>query len=295
MGIQDRDYFRAGRRSTSTGDRFNGWSGFALQAFCSAGLLAVVAILLGRIAGWFGFVSLPWIQGGGLYLIYGIIPVELLVVLWAAITFVSLVVSKGAFRGMACLALSGAAILLLPPVFVPSIWRVLFWRGPAGEFLQSRVIARGTGFEPLDPKIAKADGSLVWLQNNEAARDKSFASIREFLRDDRTDEIPYRSDKFVCADFAELLHNRAEAAGIRCGYVVVEFAGGVSHACNAFQTTDRGLVFIDCTGSSAGDGPSNHDHVVRLNGGSDYIPEYLFSEGWTCGAMGTVRSYSLHW
>jgi len=53
----------------------------------------------------------------------------------------------------------------------------------------------------------------------------------------------------VCGDFAETLHNKAEAAGIRTAFVHIELDDeDTGHALNAFHTTDKGLVFIDCTG-----------------------------------------------
>lgn len=47
-----------------------------------------------------------------------------------------------------------------------------------------------------------------------------------------------------CAGFAEMLHNNAEIAGIRVGYVLA-----TNHALNIFQTIDKGFIYIDCTGS----------------------------------------------
>ncbi|MFC2041213.1 hypothetical protein ACFLTY_02690 [Chloroflexota bacterium] len=49
----------------------------------------------------------------------------------------------------------------------------------------------------------------------------------------------------VCADFADRLHNNAEKAGLRCGFVL-----GTMHAFNVFETTDKGLIYIDDTGTS---------------------------------------------
>jgi hypothetical protein len=72
-----------------------------------------------------------------------------------------------------------------------------------------------------------------------------------FIKADATDTRDYIEDgeqAFVCADFAEQVHNNAEAAGIRAGWVGIRFEGtGEGHAINAFETTDRGLIYIDCT------------------------------------------------
>jgi hypothetical protein len=106
--------------------------------------------------------------------------------------------------------------------------------------------------------LVRGNESPVELKNNSAAVDPSFSALAAFIRQDSTDMIPYVAKgspsgltPFVCADFAETLHNSAEAAGLRAAYVGIDFAGeSTGHAINAFQTTDQGLVFIDCTGPS---------------------------------------------
>jgi len=98
----------------------------------------------------------------------------------------------------------------------------------------------------------------IELKNNSAAIDPSFSEMMAFVQQDSTDLIPYVAKgspagptPFVCSDFAEALHNNAEAAGLRAAYVGIDFSDSpIGHAVNAFQTTDKGLVFIDCTGPS---------------------------------------------
>jgi len=69
------------------------------------------------------------------------------------------------------------------------------------------------------------------------------------------------------------LHNRADAAGIKCGVVAVGFAGKQDgHAFDAFPTTDRGIVYVDCTGinlTEREDGALPTDNVVYLLNGSE--------------------------
>jgi hypothetical protein len=127
----------------------------------------------------------------------------------------------------------------------------------------------------------RGDGRPVQLSENAAAEDPSWELLRLFVLDDDTDEQPYIADSFVCADFAAMLHDRAEAAGIKVAYVSVVLADGLRHALNAFNTTDRGLVFIDCTGqglniaTSGGitdihDTTDNYDKVAYLEEGYEY-------------------------
>lgn len=158
------------------------------------------------------------------------------------------------------------------------------WTGPDGESLVVR------------PNAAKPGGISVELVNNPGARDPSFRQLTEFLRTDPTDRRPYKDGLWVCACYAEQLHNRSEKAGIRCAFVTVDL-GKVQglHTLNAFRTLDRGLVFVDCTSSQRthdGGGPDNDDKVVDVRIGREYVPRYLFpSKGWRewCESMGVVQ------
>lgn len=94
------------------------------------------------------------------------------------------------------------------------------------------------------------DGEPIELINNPDATDPTYAELIAFIKADTADESLY-TNSYVCSDFTEAVHNNAEAAGIRAAWVGIDFDGDEeSHACNAFETTDLGLVFIDCTGEN---------------------------------------------
>lgn len=97
-----------------------------------------------------------------------------------------------------------------------------------------------------------ADGEPIELINNPNATNPTYAELIAFIKADFTDTDDYLeggAGGYVCADFAEDVHNNAEAAGIRAAWVSIDFGrDDEGHACNAFETTDRGLVYIDCTG-----------------------------------------------
>jgi hypothetical protein len=106
--------------------------------------------------------------------------------------------------------------------------------------------------------LVGGDNQPILLTNNTAAVDVAYDKILDFIRQDTTDQFPYverdthsQDTPFVCSDFAEMVHNNAEEAGIRAAYLSVDFEdGGIGHAINAFNTPDQGLVYIDCTGHS---------------------------------------------
>jgi hypothetical protein len=97
-------------------------------------------------------------------------------------------------------------------------------------------------------------GFQVVLENNPQARDPSWDQLKAFLTEDKTDERDYVLGDFVCGSFAQDVHNNAEKAGIRAAWVAIDLAGKpIGHAINAFNTSDRGLVFTDSTGDTAED------------------------------------------
>ncbi len=137
------------------------------------------------------------------------------------------------------------------------------------------------------------DGEPIELINNPNATNLTYAELVAFIKEDSSDEHYYADNSgvlsYVCSDFAETVHNNAEAKGIRAAWVGIEFkGGGDGHALNAFETTDRGLVYIDCTGgdlwsplnlqmvkteegfSLAQNQPSTWDKVVYVEIGEEY-------------------------
>jgi hypothetical protein len=95
-------------------------------------------------------------------------------------------------------------------------------------------------------------GFRIVLENNPDAVDPTWDQVVAFLRADRTDEMEYVASDFMCGSFAQEVHNNAEKAGIRTAWVGIDLAGKkVGHAVNAFNTTDRGLVYTDSTGETA--------------------------------------------
>jgi hypothetical protein len=147
-----------------------------------------------------------------------------------------------------------------------------------------------------------ADGHRITLKNNPDAKNPSWAELKAFLLKDDSDSIKYDFDEFVCADFAERIHNNAEVAGIRAAFVSIWLgpcsywptSGG--HALNAFETSDKGLVFIDCTGFLSG---VSADKIVDVEVGKNYVPRSIFTQpGWsdTWDSMGKVeRIETIQW
>ncbi|MEA2074450.1 MAG: hypothetical protein U9O85_01760 [Euryarchaeota archaeon] len=180
---------------------------------------------------------------------------------------------------------------------------------------------------------SKASGAGVCLVNYKNATDPTWGELIAFLKRDDTDKHPYNFSSFVCADFAEMLHNNAESSGIKAAWVAVDFEltpyplytpsfptlypfhnatddkkpgygisiPGEGHALNAFNTTDKGLVYVDCTRGfstptiaeltdSEERRECEHDKITYVVEGKEYglisidkatSPEYCFYEEYT--------------
>ncbi|MCD6359049.1 MAG: hypothetical protein J7L90_03760 [Dehalococcoidia bacterium] len=136
-------------------------------------------------------------------------------------------------------------------------------------------------------RVIGGDGKRIRLYENPRAVDVDWNTLKSFLMKDATDRQIYidRShgeSSFVCADYAEMLHNNAEQAGIRTAYVSIKFPNSDSgHALNAFSV-DGETVFIDCTGSTTPDPEISHDNVAYIEMGKSYgTIDLTIAEGFT--------------
>jgi hypothetical protein len=139
-----------------------------------------------------------------------------------------------------------------------------------------------------------ADDHEITLIHNSKAIDPTYNQMVDFIRRDSTDEHPYIPGSFTCGDFAEMVQNNAEKAGYKCAWVSINLEDGKKHACNAFNTTDRGIVFIDCT---HGDGVGNWDTYVNVADGQVYAPCNLYADagGVIYSGLGEVKDHTIFW
>jgi len=257
---------------------WNAKENLSIEMFAISCLSLIVLVFgLLRIGTWANWLSLPWIQGWGEYFI-GIMPFEIFFVILGAYGIFWVVRKAGLYKGSIMLLSVAIAFCLLVIILFPNAHDILFWQGKNGERMEELVNS------DIFTVTVGADGHKLWLHNNPESEDPTWEELQNFLAEDTTDQIPYDSEHFVCADFAELLHNNAEKAGIRAAYVSVSLTYG-EHALNAFNTVDNGLVFIDDVGS---------DCVVDLERGKEYVPISLFSTVEWYG-MGTIYGFTVQW
>jgi hypothetical protein len=93
-------------------------------------------------------------------------------------------------------------------------------------------------------EIGLETGSKAGVATRIELYNPTYKEMREFLARDETDSNPFVIGEYVCSDFAAQLNNNAEADGIRVAYVRIR-SKEWGHALVAFETVDRGLIFIE--------------------------------------------------
>lgn len=91
-------------------------------------------------------------------------------------------------------------------------------------------------------------------------RNPTYQEMKEFLAQDTTDSKTYIKDEYLCSDFSAEVNNNADAQGIRCAIVDIFYPDGYGHTIIAFETTNKGLKFIE----------PQFDHEVSLIIGKSY-------------------------
>jgi len=112
-------------------------------------------------------------------------------------------------------------------------------------------------------------------------RDPTYREAIAFISLDQTDRNEYIEEKYICQNFAADVKNNAFQKGYRCGYVSVWFPDS-GHAIVCFNTTDRGLIFIE----------PQSDEIMMLTIGKPYWDRSKYLKP---SYNDTVISYIIVW
>jgi len=92
---------------------------------------------------------------------------------------------------------------------------------------------------------AAAPGDSVGLSSQTIElKNPTFQEVKDFILEDTTSRNKFVLNQYECRHFATEVNNNAEAEGLRCAFVLLCFEKG-QHGVVAFDTTDRGLVYIE--------------------------------------------------
>lgn len=75
-------------------------------------------------------------------------------------------------------------------------------------------------------------------------KNPTFQELKDFILKDPTNRNKFVLNQYECRHFATEVNNNAEAEGLRSAFVLLCYDRG-QHAVVAFDTTDRGLVYIE--------------------------------------------------
>lgn len=75
-------------------------------------------------------------------------------------------------------------------------------------------------------------------------KNPTFEEVKDFILKDTTSQNKFVLNKYECRHFATDVNNNADAAGIRCAFVLLCYRNG-QHAVVGFDTTDRGMIYIE--------------------------------------------------
>lgn len=134
-------------------------------------------------------------------------------------------------------------------------------RGHIRSFLPSLVLAivllgingygHGTGYEYVGTQVeAKYNEDDHHLSENSSTsqevvlKNPTFKELRDFILKDSTNRNKFVLNQYECRNFATEVNNNAEAEGIRTAFVLLGYNRG-QHAVVAFDTVDKGLVYIE--------------------------------------------------
>lgn len=95
----------------------------------------------------------------------------------------------------------------------------------------------------------------------------TYQEMKAFVDQDTTNSNKYEPDEYVCTDFAAAINNNADSKGIRCAIVDIFYPEGYGHTIVAFETTDRGLIFVE----------PQFDQEVKLVVGQSYSQTNKFT------------------
>jgi len=104
------------------------------------------------------------------------------------------------------------------------------------------------------------NGVIAGIGTGYDLRNPTYSEMNEFLKEDATDKNAYIEGSYTCTDYAADLNNNAAQAGYNAAYAYIEYPDGTGHAIAAFQTVDKGLLFIE----------PQYDEEVQVVIGSSY-------------------------
>jgi hypothetical protein len=116
--------------------------------------------------------------------------------------------------------------------------------------IQGQEIRAKVTEKPAQPAWSNGSSNTGSSENTTSAnrtitlKNPTFREVKDFILKDPTSRNQFILYKYECRHFATDVDNNANAAGLNCGFALLCYDRG-QHAVVAFDTTDRGLIFIE--------------------------------------------------
>lgn len=75
-------------------------------------------------------------------------------------------------------------------------------------------------------------------------RDPTYSEMKTFIESDTTNQHTW-TESYTCFNFCNDVITHAYSQGIRVGFVYIAYYDDTSHAIICFDTTDRGIVYVE--------------------------------------------------
>jgi len=125
--------------------------------------------------------------------------------------------------------------------------RVGYAEGYGKGYENGYLIGHESGYEDgyaIGYRCGYDNGVEIGRGHGYTIKDPTYLEMRSFIQRDQTDKNEYIEGVYICENFAADVCNHAEEENIRCAFVIIHFPEG-GHAIVAFNTVDRGLIFIE--------------------------------------------------
>ena len=136
------------------------------------------------------------------------------------------------------------SIFILLAILVLSLWTAYTYDSDPARHETVRTEVTEALAAPTSTGTESANSTVGSSSQNIVLKNPTFRELRDFIIKDPTSRNDFVLNQYECRHFATDVDNNAEADGLRCGFVLLCFERG-QHAVVAFDTTDRGLVYIE--------------------------------------------------
>jgi hypothetical protein len=175
-----------------------------------------------------------------------------------------------------------ALLAVLAIIALAAVYTVYF----AGETENGKPVPGHPDWRIVSLPVYYENGSVIEITENKLATDPSYGRLNSFLSDYGPPSGEYETGH-VCSSYAVELYDTAECMGISAHMILVYLIGVVDpHMIVAFDTTDKGRIYIDMTGLTPEEQSQGYPTRFRI---AEVVPGSSYRLHYTGAYNGTVE------